>query len=93
MCLNPIFSNGNKFACRSCNECVETRLNDWVVRALAESDVAGYTYALTLTYADLPTGEKPVGAIVFDYRDVKLFLKRLRSSYERHYANAPAVCL
>ena len=87
MCLNPIFSNGNKFACRSCNECVETRLNDWVVRALAESAVAGYTYALTLTYADLPTGEKPVGAIVFDYRDVKLFLKRLRSSYERHYGD------
>lgn len=88
MCLNPITISGtlNTFACRSCNECVETRVNEWTVRALAESQVAGHTYAITFTYADLPTG-RPVGATVFKYRDVQLMLKQLRTNYSRHYGD------
>lgn len=86
MCLNPITISGtlNVFACRSCNECVETRVNEWAVRALAEAQVAGHTYAITFTYADLPTG-RPVGATVFKYRDIQLMLKLLRTNYSRHY--------
>lgn len=85
MCLNPIHSAGNSFACRSCNECIETRLNSWVVRALAESSVAGFTYALTMTYANLPDGSMPTGATVFRYPDIQKFLKHIRSAYKRLY--------
>lgn len=85
MCLNPIHSAGHSFACRSCNECVETRLNSWVVRALAESSIAGFTYAITMTYSNLPNGSKPIGATVFCYPDIQRFLKHIRSAYKRFY--------
>ena len=89
MCLTPIYhSDGKVFACRECNACVETRLNAWVSRALAESVVAGHTYAITMTYADLPDGRRPIGATVFDYSDIQRFLKHLRFNYHRFYGGS-----
>lgn len=89
MCLTPIHhSDGKVFACRDCNACIETRLNAWVSRALAESVVAGHTYAITMTYADLPNGHRPIGATVFDYSDIQRFLKRLRFNYHRLYGGS-----
>ena len=86
MCLTPIYhSDGKVFACRECNSCLELRLNAWVSRALAESVVAGHTYAITMTYADLPNGQRPIGATVFDYSDIQRFLKHLRVKYHRLY--------
>ena len=89
MCLTPIYhSDAKVFACRECNACIETRLNAWVSRALAESVVAGHTYAITMTYADLPNGLRPIGATVFDYSDIQRFLKHLRVKYHRLYGGS-----
>lgn len=85
MCSNPINLGDVVVACRSCDDCVETRINNWVYRAVAESSIAGHTYSFTLTYRDLPSGEMPVGAMVFNYSDIQRFFKSLRDAYLRHY--------
>lgn len=90
MCSEPITTrdeNGKQitFACRSCNECIAARKNDWVARAMAEKATSGETIALELTYRDLPDGSTPDAAKAFKYSDVSAFLKRLREEYFRTY--------
>lgn len=82
MCTNPInISHDLEVSCRSCDECLGTRKNSWVARAMAEKATSADVLAITLTYADDDEGKAPLGARVFRYRDFQLFLKRLRSAY------------
>lgn len=79
MCSDPITRDGNTFSCRSCNECIATRRNGWVARAMAEKLDHAYTYCLTLTYSE-ETQEGRDAARMFCYADVSAFMKRLRRS-------------
>lgn len=85
MCTSPRKFGDVDVACRECDQCLAARRNKWVARAMAERSVAGHTYALGLTYADLPAGGKPAGATVFRYRDIQTWLKLLRSRYKDYY--------
>lgn len=85
MCLRPVKFNDSYVACRKCDKCHEARINNWVVRCMAERQVAGQMLAITLTYADLPSGEKPLGATVFHYKHISDLLKRIREAYFRRY--------
>lgn len=87
MCSDPIEHDGNTFACRRCDECIATRRHGWVARAMAEKATSGHAICLTLTYSD-DTEESRQGAAMFAYRDVRLFLQRLRSA-ARYEADKP----
>lgn len=83
MCTKPNIINGYEISCRECDQCMATYKNTWVARSMAERNSVAYTYAFTLTYADVEdekTGEKrpPLGARVYHYQDVSDFWKRLR---------------
>lgn len=73
------------FACRVCDECVATRKNDWVARAMAERATSTEAFLITLTYRNNPDGSQPDGARAFRYQHVQTFLKRLREEYARQY--------
>lgn len=89
MCSDPRqISADVTVACRTCNDCVNARINGWVVRGMAEKAVAGSTYALTLTYRNLPCGAKPHGARILHYRHVRQFMTNLRQAAKRHYKKA-----
>jgi hypothetical protein len=91
MCSNPVTATNKEtgevctFACRKCDDCIATRKNDWVARGVAEMATAEFTYCLNLTYRDNPDGTKPPAARAFKYRDVQLFLKRLRKAAAKEY--------
>lgn len=86
MCTRPIKIDENtKVACRSCNECIAARKNDWVARAMAEKAISGETLLLDLTYRDNPDGTTANAAKIFNYSHIKLFLKKLREQYKRDY--------
>ena len=53
---------------------------------MAEKATAGHALVFTLTYADLPNGDKPLGARVFHYSQIQNFLKTVREAYFRKYA-------
>src|SRR5690554_1488542 len=88
MCSNIIKHGDVEFACRTCNECISARKNDWVARAMAEKAVSGETIAIELTYRNSLDGTLPDAAKAFKYRDVQLFLKRLRKAYTDEYRQA-----
>lgn len=79
MCNRPITKDGNTFACRSCDACLDTRRNAWVARAMMERQLHPYALAIGLTYDDT-TQENRDAAAMFQYRDVRLFLARLRAA-------------
>lgn len=83
MCSRPITHNGKTFACRSCDECIATRRHGWVARAMAEKTDHAHTLCVALTYSDA-TPEGRDGARMFQYSDVRAFLKRLRQAMVRH---------
>lgn len=91
MCTRPqrMYDKENdrfvEFACRTCDACLATRMNDWVARGVAEAAVAGETLAVRLSYRNYPDGTKPDGAVTFVYSDVQKFFKKLRQAYKRHY--------
>lgn len=85
MCLYPVTFNDHQVACRQCDQCYQADVNNWVVRAMAERAVAGQMLAITLTYSDLPNGKKPIGATVFNYKDIQNHLKVLREAYKDFY--------
>ena len=95
MCLEPINFNGNQTSCRTCDECLQTRINGWISRALAESSVANHTLAVTLTYSQHPDGTEPLGALQFRYRDIQHWIGRIRTVYrdraERDGKPAPQI--
>lgn len=68
-------------ACRKCWQCVANRKNDWVGRCIAEEQTSAETTVVHLTYGgdDKVTGlQTDLGASILIYRDVQLWLKRLR---------------
>lgn len=90
MCTSPITQSdpieGNKtFACRRCAKCIEARLNDWVVRCVAEMATSGETLPIELTYRNNEDGTLPDSAKAFRYADVRAFMNRLREEYYRTY--------
>lgn len=78
MCITPCYlDDGTEVACRYCWQCKENRVNDLVGRCIAESRYAKKTYAVTLTYAN----EAGVNAVTLTYKDIQVFMKRLRRRY------------
>lgn len=81
MCVAPIpifredYPVPVRVPCKRCRLCLQNRLQDFIGRAIAESRTASRTLALTLTYA----GDTP-SAVVLSYRDVQLFLMKLRKA-------------
>lgn len=82
MCIQTgKLDDGTEIWCRKCWQCIDHRIEDWVGRCIAESKTSKASYAVTLTYADIP--ENGASSAVLTYADVQLFLKRLRKRYGR----------
>lgn len=77
MCDSPIEKDGVTFACRKCNSCLAVRRWQWVARAMAEKAMHKTALAVTLTY-DNSTAENRDSAAMFNYRDIQLWLKKVR---------------
>lgn len=83
MCISPgILSTGQAVPCRKCWQCLETKVDDWVGRCIAESKTAIATNFVTLTYGrdDNYEGEDSPRAAVLTYSDVQKFFKLLRKN-------------
>lgn len=87
MCVTPtrVFVNGRlvETACRKCWQCRQNRINDWVGRCIAESQDAGETTTISLTYGSTDRiGEvsNDLGSSVLIYSDVQKWIKRLRAA-------------
>lgn len=80
MCINPsLLPNGVEVACRSCWQCRERKVNDWVGRCIAESKTAVATHSITLTYGADETGQEDhIRAKLLTYSDVQKYFKLLR---------------
>lgn len=79
MCTNPIdLGNEVKVACRSCNACLNARKNDWVARAVAETNQQKWGGVFNLTYEN--EGRASDGGRAFRYKDVQDWIKRLREA-------------
>lgn len=84
MCLNPSFvwitrgpkSEKQPVPCKTCWQCKQSRLNDYVGRCLAEMATSEKTCVLTLTYAN----RSDLADKVLHPRHFQLFMKRLRRS-------------
>lgn len=70
------------FACRKCDQCVATRRHGWVARAMAEKAMHPQTFVVALTYSE-GTQFTRDGARFFRYKDVRLFLARLRDAIKQ----------
>ena len=82
MCIAPTkLDDGTEVGCRECWQCRKRRVNDYVGRCIAESKFSKKTYAVTLTY----DGDQGVNAVTLIYKDVQLFLKRLRKKHKCRY--------
>lgn len=91
MCSNPSTNpEGNTFACRTCDECVGDRLNQWTARAVAEAAFSPYTMSITLTYGAETEAQRD-GAAMFRYSDIQLFMANLRRQIAYHLKRAGAV--
>lgn len=76
MCVSPArLPDNTEIPCRSCWQCHANRINDLVGRCMAEQATSCQSFSVTLTYA----GDTP-NAAVLCYRDIQLFLKRLRKN-------------
>lgn len=84
MCSSPKIFDGVEVSCRECDHCAATYKNTWVARCMAELQTNPHALAFTLTYADVD-GVPPLGALVYRYRDVQLFWKRLRKAGVKKY--------
>ena len=75
MCISPItLANGTQVRCQGCWLCRENRINDLVGRCCAEQATSDQAFSITLTYAG-----DTVNSAILCYRDIQLFLKRLRN--------------
>lgn len=86
MCSEPEEKDGMIFACRRCNDCISTRRNDWVARAMMEKAYHKNAVCLTLTYNDENQRNRD-GARAFQYIDVREWLSRVRASLRRKDAS------
>lgn len=69
--------------CGKCPECLARRQNDWKLRLMEESSNYSHLYFFTLTYAPehLPITDE--GLSTACKRDVQLWIKKFRMSFER----------
>ena len=75
MCIKPLrLDTGDEVACRECWQCIETRIDDWVGRCVAESRTALACHSITLTYG----GGDHERAAWLTYSDVQKYFKVLR---------------
>lgn len=81
MCTDPQTANGRTFPCRVCDECVSGDRIGWLCRAMYERASSRYTFSITLTYSE-ETEESRQAARMFEYRHIKLLLKKLRREAE-----------
>ena len=81
MCTKPgKLPNGQEIACRKCWQCLETKIDDWVGRCLAEAETASATFSVTLTYGRDENGNiDHMRAAVLTYSDVQKMFYRLRT--------------
>jgi len=86
MCISPQhLSEFGLVACRKCWQCRDNRVDDLCGRCIAETSTSDQTLSVTLTYddkklartKDLPDRRAHAHTLV--YKDVQLFLKRLRN--------------
>jgi len=61
--------------CRKCWACRMAAHDKILLSGLAETQVSGQVFFVTLTYADLPDGEAPSGAKRLDSKDIAVFVK------------------
>lgn len=92
MCVSPsklVAENGEEIliGCRTCWQCVLSKTNDLVGKALAEAQTSDESYFLTLTYGRGNAGEvMHEAATILTYQHIQLFLKRLRNKgYDVRY--------
>ena len=93
MCTRPITKDGKTFACRTCDECIATRRAGWIARAMAEKAEWPHTLCVALTYNN-DTQENRDAAAMFNYGDVRAFLKRLlrASTYKKPGSRVRFIC-
>lgn len=93
MCTRPITKDGKTFACRTCDECIATRRAGWIARAMAEKAMWPHTLCVALTYNN-DTQENRDAAAMFNYGDVRAFLKRLlrASTYKKPGTRVRFIC-
>ena len=88
MCLSPSkIADVGFVACRNCWQCLETKVDDWVGRNIAESKTAKAAHVVTLTYGqDNKTGDiDHIRAAVLTYSDVQKMLKWMHHEYPVRY--------
>lgn len=79
MCSDPQTKDGNTFQCRRCNDCLKVRKSGWIARAMMEKALWPHTLCVCLSYNE-DTQASRDAARMFQYADVRDFLKRLRSA-------------
>lgn len=82
MCNRPISRDGFTFACRSCDDCIATRRQSWVARAMMERATSPHSLCVTLTYSD-DTQANRDAAQVFAYVDVRALVQRITAALRR----------
>lgn len=88
MCTDPITLQGDvQVACRKCNACLNARKNDWVARAVAETNQQKWGGVFNLTYEN--EGRASDGGRAFRYKDVQDWLKRLREAVAQNTGIRP----
>lgn len=79
MCSDPQEKDGLTFACRVCDDCIATRRAGWVARAMAEKAHWPHALCIALSYDD-STPQNRDSAAMFQYDDVRAFIKRVLSA-------------
>lgn len=93
MCVAPIIIKNpdpQKFLgatiqvpCGKCVECLKSRQDQWKIRLMEECKNFRYCYFFTLTYNDVALPITDDGLSTACKRDVQLWIKRFRMSFER----------
>lgn len=91
MCISPImlkketpkqFVNDSyrmqEVPCGKCIECMKLRVNSWFIRLMNELKHCESAYFITMTYDDFHLPYTENGNMNLNYRDVQLFMKKLR---------------
>lgn len=73
--------NGILAPCRTCWQCRQNRVNDWVGRNLGEATTATVSYAVTFTYGRAWDGRADhLRSVLLTYHDIQKMLMRMRKA-------------
>jgi len=80
MCIEVGYlPDGTEIPCRKCWQCIETKIDDWVGRCVAENETSLQAHSITLTYGRDEDDEKDhLRAAWLTYSDVQKYFKLLR---------------